>query len=157
MEQLHTAIAAGCTVSGYIWCYWDLAPIAHVRDALKVLEMAKLTPADVGMIWLDVEDTRTWPRRWLSGSQWLRDAIWAVKSAGYRPGIYTGKWFWDGYMKANFSEYPLWAAQYDGIPDLESVILFGGWTRERLWGKQYSSEGVDQNVFRPEVLPGGGP
>jgi len=41
-----------------------------------------------------------------------------------------------GSRSANIaSDLPLWAAQWDGIPTLESVHLFGGWTKA--FAKQY--------------------
>jgi hypothetical protein len=60
--------------------------------------------------------------------------------AQHRPTcIYTGRWFWVGYMNnaqdAWLLDYPLWAAQYDGQPNL-NIVRYGppGW---RVVGKQY--------------------
>ena len=153
--QLRSAIDNGCTVSGYIWCYWDVEPRQHVRDALDVIREAGLGPNDVRMVWLDVEDTNALYRTSLQ--YWLDEAVRAVEEAGYRAGIYTAAWFWDHYAgNVDFSRLPLWAAQYDGQPTLDSVRLFGGWTIEMVWGKQYSADEIDLNVFSELVARGGG-
>ncbi len=154
--QLCSALDRGCTVSGYVWCYWDADPRQHVADALDVLTEAGLGPREVGVIWLDVEDTESLPLARCSVDEWLREAVATVEAAGYRPGIYTGQWFWQTRVRGDFSWLPLWAAQYDGIPTLESVTLFGGWNQEMLWGKQYSADEIDLDVFSELVIPCGG-
>lgn len=152
--QLRSAIANGCSVSGYVWCHWDADPRQHVRDALSVLRDAGLGSADVGVVWLDVEDTESLAQARCSLEEWLQEAVCAVQEAGYIAGVYTACWFWPK-VRGDFSHLPLWAAQYDGIPTLESVVLFGGWSREMVWGKQYQGEGIDLDVFS-ELVRGGG-
>ena len=154
--QLLSALGNGCSVSGYVWCYWDLDPRQHVQDALGVLSEAGLGPNEVRMVWLDVEDTESLALSRCSVDEWLRQAVSVVEAAGYRVGIYTGQWFWQPRVRGDFSRLPLWAAQYDGIPTLESVRLFGGWTREMVWGKQYSGDEIDLDVFSELVIQGGG-
>ncbi len=151
VAQLKSAKANGCSLSGYIWCYWDMSPEWLIASALDVLGAAGLGPPDVGTIWLDVEErgpatgsiALIWP--------WLNAAIKAVQDDGYRVGIYTGKWFWDAFMPgvAVYGLLPLWVADYNNKPDLD-VALFGGW--QRCAGHQYSADGIDLDVFDESVV-----
>jgi hypothetical protein len=92
----------------------------------------------------------------------LGATLMALRGAGRNVGIYTGAWFWNDprYLDGRkpFTTVPLWAASYDGIPDLSRWTPFGGWTH--LAGKQYqgSEKGrpcgmaVDLDVFDDSVL-----
>ena len=69
-------------------------------------------------------------------------------------GIYTGKWWWDAYMRGStrFSHVPLLYAYYDEVASLDtwSYQAFGGWPLAT--GKQYSygyscGVNVDYNVM----------
>ena len=155
--QLHSALGNGCTVSGYVWCYWDLEPRGHVADALEVLSEAGLGPRQVRMVWLDVEDTESLTLARYSIGEWLREAVRTVQESGYVAGIYTARWFWRQHARdVDCHHLPLWAAQYDGVPTLDSVQLFGGWDRQMVWGKQYSADEIDLDVFSELVIQGGG-
>src|SRR4051794_22346919 len=49
-------------------------------------------------------------------TSWTRTFLTTLSAAvGRTPIIYTGGWFWRGYMgnPSGFSQYPLWAAQYN--------------------------------------------
>jgi len=152
ITQLHSAVANGCTVSGYIWCYWDLDAAAHISAALDVADEAGVP---LVMVWLDAEDTESANHQRIV--TWLHEATVLVEQRGQRCGIYTARWFWDSYVRSEeFAHLPLWAAQYDNEPTLESVQLFGGWSREMLRGKQYSADEIDLNVFSELVARGGG-
>ncbi len=75
-------------------------------------------------------------------------------------GIYTGSWYWgdathSNYMgnAANFANRPLWTSEYDGIPNVDVVSLYGGWQRAALKQWQGTStlagvKNVDLNVVR---------
>ncbi len=143
IAQLRSVAANGCTVSGYIWCYWNQKPWSHIADALSIIQEAQ---APVQMIWLDVEDEAGAERGLIR--DWLNAALDEVAKRGYSAGIYTGQWFWAVYGAGDsYSHVPLWTAQYDGVPDLDSVKLFGGWARELVWGKQYGADEIDLDVF----------
>jgi hypothetical protein len=153
--QIASARAAGCTVGGYVWCYGTLDPRKTVRDAIALARSANLA---LPVLWLDCEkytDSRgvTDPG---PDAVWLRAAIDESRKLGVRPGIYTGGWWWHEVMAntREFSDVPLWAAEYDGNPDLADFAPFGGWTRAS--GKQWaeklpSGAGLDQDVFLDEV------
>lgn len=60
--------------------------------------------------------------------------------------IYTGRWWWVDHFGDSqaFKDIPLWAAQYKPLPDratnlLDEVKLYGGWTRDKLVGWQYTN------------------
>jgi hypothetical protein len=145
--QLEWTWDCDCPVSGYIWCYWGLDPEYHVRDALSILKTVGMAPDEAKVIWLDAEDPP-------SGDvvAWLRTAIKTIQDAGYRAGIYTGKWWWDQHLPnvTEFAHVPLWVAQYDCVALLDDVELFGGWTRAH--GKQFSADGIDLDVFDGSVV-----
>jgi hypothetical protein len=71
---------------------------------------------------------------------------------GVQPGIYTGAWCWTEGWEA-FALLPLWAAQYDGIPDVDVFTPFGGWQTCAV--KQYSADGIDLNIARREYTVAG--
>jgi lysozyme len=65
---------------------------------------------------------------------WTRTFLTTLSAAvGRTPIIYTGGWFWRGYMgnPAGFSQYPLWAAQYN--PSASGPNLFGDWKYSTFW------------------------
>ena len=84
--------------------------------------------------------------------QWVREFLTTLKvRTGTDPIIYTGPWFWKGYMgnTREFSQYPLWTAEYG----VTSPKVYGGWDRWTFW--QYTDRaslrgvdgGVDRSVF----------
>lgn len=147
--QIASAIAAGCTVGGYVWCYRYLDPERTVRDAIA---LARSCDVVLPVLWLDCEDYRVDGELSDPGpdAAWLRAAVAACDDADVLPGIYTAKWWWIPSIDTDeFAVLLLWAAHYDGVPTLSSVPLFGGW--EQASGKQYASTPVDQNVFEDSV------
>lgn len=48
---------------------------------------------------------------------------------GIKPIIYTTAKFWDEHLKADFSDYPLWVAEYD----VDEPVLPHGWKEYHLW------------------------
>lgn len=142
VKQLRSAVANGCTTSGYIWCYFDEDPVRVVRESLHVVTAAAVP---ISMVWLDVEDELSVANASMSVETWLWSALRALWPR--RVGIYTARWFWERHVREPFNFVPLWAAQYDHQPTLESVELFGGWPRELVWGHQYSADEIDLNVF----------
>jgi len=74
-----------------------------------------------------------------------------------RAGIYTSSYMMRTYFgnTTAFSRWPLWSAQYDGVPELD-VLPYCGWTAEQIVGKQFGVEklggglAVDRDVFRSD-------
>lgn len=143
-EQVASAQRAGCTVSAYIWVYWDLEPVAHVRDALANLEGAPLAT-----VYLDCEDGN--PGSALD--DWLSKAVaeiefqgYTTELHGYRAGIYTRtNWWVEQGNSRGFTRLPLWLANYRSAPALDSIPLPGGWTMAS--GHQWTDNPIDQSVF----------
>lgn len=70
---------------------------------------------------------------------------------GKKPMIYTGPWFWDGYLNDPPGQPPAWSSHYDLWVATwgESVTLPRGWTQWRIW--QYvigPVAGIATNVDR---------
>ena len=86
---------------------------------------------------------------------WVRQFLQTVQQrTGRKPIVYTGSWFWRGYMAnpTGFAAYPLWAAQYNN--SITAPTLFGDWKASTFW--QYTdsksvsgiSGSVDSSFFR---------
>jgi GH25 family lysozyme M1 (1,4-beta-N-acetylmuramidase) len=143
-SQVESARANGCTVGGYVFCYAAFDPRQTVRDALALARSCGLR---LPVLWLDAETYEgTWP-----DVAWLREAVDECRVQGVQPGIYTGRWFWEGYLgnPEDFGDLPLWTAEYQDGPDIEGLTLYGSWRRAS--GHQWTSTPVDQNVFREAV------
>lgn len=150
-EQLRSARDNGCTVGGYVFGYAGTNP---VRTVLDVVGLAQAEGVSLPVLWIDVESYEGEPG---PDVEWIRDAVSECNRLGIRPGIYTGRWYWDAYLPdvTEFSHLPLWLAEYDNDPNVDNVTLFGGWNEAA--GKQFTSTPVDQNVFRPQYTMIGGP
>jgi len=153
--QIASARAAGCTVGGYVWCYFEFDPRKTVRDAIALARSVNL---NLPVLWLDCETYKNRDGSIDRGpdAPWLRAAIAECRALGVRPGIYTAGWWWRDFMDntTEFSDVPLWAADYNGTTDIDDVRMFGGWTKAS--GKQWaeklpSGAGLDQNVFLDDV------
>lgn len=63
-----------------------------------------------------------------------------ASACGRRPMIYTNPGFWNHYVAADFSAYPLWVADYG----VRAPQIPTGWTEWTLW--QYSQQGSVDGV-----------
>ena len=143
--QVTSALLNGCSVSPYMWAYRSFDPVASVRNALQVARSEGLDPA---ILWLDCEtylDVDHGP-----AVTWLLRAVRECGRRGVLAGLYSAVWWLQGYLQdwSDFTGLPLWLAQYDGNPTLDDVVLPAGWRPDMLWGKQYSADGIDLDVFR---------
>jgi hypothetical protein len=143
LDQMASAKANGCTVGGYMWCYKDADPRLSVREALALAKQAGVT---LPILWLDMEPFTDGT---MPDAYWLSQAVDECVLRGVKAGVYTGSWCWN--LGTAFKALPLWVAQYSGGPTLDDIQLFGGWTSDMVWGKQYIGEGLDQDVFRREA------
>lgn len=116
----------------------------YFADSLLVAPGPKLKPV------LDLEDSGGLNPQQLQ--QWVREFVTTITvRTGTTPIIYTGPWFWKGYMgnTPEFAYLPLWTAEYG----VSSPRLYGGWNQWTFW--QHTSNGhvdgidgvVDHNVF----------
>jgi hypothetical protein len=143
--QLEQALDFGATVSGYVWCYWNLDPNMHTHGALSVAE-----GFPIKRVWFDCEDD--------SGADqarvelWLATGVQVAADDQLPSGIYTGQFWWQDFAGNTdaFNDLPLWLARYDDIATLDFPHKFGGWTQ--LAGKQWTDKPTDQNVFSSEFI-----
>jgi hypothetical protein len=99
------------------------------------------------------------PNRAIYPPSRVEQLIFACDDAcqGYPSGKYSGLWWWDPATGKSqvWADDIWWSADYDGNPDIETFISFGGITR--LQAKQYRGTtniagiGVDVSTFRNPV------
>jgi hypothetical protein len=143
LDQIASARWAGCSVGGICWPYPEVDPRQTVLEALTLADHAGLT---LPILWMDLETYDGQPG---PDADWLLKAADAGVKQGVKCGLYTAQWYIDTYVPdaARLGHLPLWAAFYNHIADLDSVPIFGGWTRNMLWGHQYNADGIDRDVF----------
>lgn len=149
-ETLRRALKAGLRIGTYVAPGPRVAPalvISVVKNLLRdVWPYLELVAMDAEVSGLTVERI----------GQWLD----AIKDAGGRPWLYTGKWFWRQLGAPTRPwDVPLWLAEYDIEPG--SVEPLTGW--DVVSGHQFEGTtslaglSVDVNVFRREALSMGIP
>ena len=85
---------------------------------------------------------------------WTKSFLTTLQGAiGRTPMVYSGSWFWRGYMgnPSGFAQYPVWIADYE--PANTGPTLFGDWSYSSFW--QYTDAakvsgitgGVDASWF----------
>jgi GH25 family lysozyme M1 (1,4-beta-N-acetylmuramidase) len=145
-NDLRQARAAGLYVSGYHFGRPRLPLSTAAADARRfaaqlgnVREPGFLPPV------LDLEVTGGLSPA--NVTAWAKSFMATLQSQiGRVPMIYSGNWFWRGYMgnPSGFAQYPLWAAQYtSGI----GPNLFGDFSYSSFW--QYTDSA------RVNGIPGG--
>ena len=126
-----------------MWLYADADPRRGIRDAI---ELARSEGILLPVLWIDVE---TYTDGTIPSALTIAAAIDECELLGVQPGIYTSSAMWQRIANPNFSHLPLWVAHYyfEPRPNLEGVQLFGGWSRDMVYGHQWTSSPVDQSVF----------
>lgn len=136
------------------------------RELDKTLEVHQYVFDKTGkspFVWMDFEDKfRDHYNPPLLGYEvhpdvitgWVQYAIFLAEEEFGSVGLYTRRGWWQEYTADNsglFTNLPLWAADWDGVPDLNVYKPFGGWSKQTM--KQYAGdvtvEGVlcDLNVY----------
>lgn len=152
-SDLASARAAGVRASGYHFARPRLPLSTATSDARRFASQVGNVKAPGALPpVLDIEATGG-----LSAADvtaWTRTFLTALEqSTGRVPMIYTGPWFWKGYMgnPTGFSRYPVWVADYN--PSAASPSLFGDFGYSTIWqytdGARVSgiSGSVDGNYF----------
>lgn len=132
-QQMDACQAAGMPFNNYIYDY--LHDPTWRDGCLAGLEGVPLKPA---YVWADEEDTTASNMPLTKRVSAVAATLTKIAAAGYQAGVYTGRWFWVGYMgnTTAFKSYPLWDANYDGVPDPDlGFVPYGGWTHPTI--KQY--------------------
>jgi Glycosyl hydrolases family 25 len=145
-QQLMACRDAGLTTDAYVYLW----PGDTEASLMARARLAEGLP--VRRWWLDVEQTGVLPEAVGLGLRVLDTCPASISEAG----IYTGRWFWDGYLGGTdaFKDRSLWTSEYDGIVDPTRVRLYGGWTVDQVALKQYAGTStlagvgnVDLNVL----------
>jgi lysozyme len=139
------ARAAGLYVGAYHFARPRLPLTTAVTDARRfAAQVGNVRQAGYLPPVLDIEATGGLSAA--SVTSWTRSFLTTLSAAtGRTPMIYTGGWFWRGYMgnPTGFSGYPLWAAQY--TQSASSPDLFGDWTYSTFWQYTASARAVGIN------------
>lgn len=154
-RQLRAAVAGGMEVEVYVFLYYDEDPKLRLDWVSLAIE-----GLPVKFMWLDFEDGDTLPGGYSWQSLvvlWIHECMntAAARWGSGMIGLYTGAWWWRPNTNdtTDFSCWPLWVADYDGVANLE-FDRFGGWDACRM--KQFkgttdvSGYSVDLNYFREE-------
>ena len=137
-RDMLSARVAGMYVTGYHFARPRLPLTTAVSDARAFVSRYATTARGTLPPMLDIEVTDG-----LSAANvvaWVHTWVNTVRSAtGRTPIIYTGRWFWGGYLHnpGGFSGAPLWIADYE--PSLKSPPLTGDWSHSTFW--QYGDNG----------------
>jgi hypothetical protein len=153
-QQIEMCVQAGIVTDAYVFLWTNSNVDADMRAKLATLNGLE---RQVRKLWLDVEDTAgaSVDQRLTS----IRQALaicdeWSRAHGKPRPGIYTGRWWWRGYLgnTTEFGDRDLWTSQYDGVDDVTVFSPYGGWTSCRI--KQHAGTStlagvgnVDLNVL----------
>lgn len=142
VEQEQACVSFGIPFEIYIYDY--LTDPQWRADALS-----GLVGTNADRIWMDEEDTTAKGLSPTKRTNAIAASLQAVTDAGFTRGIYTGRWWWTGYLAnpSRFSAEPLWDANYDGIADATAdFVPYGGWSQPTM--KQYQGtstlDGVSQ-------------
>lgn len=149
IAHARTAQSKGCAVAFYVWLYAGVNGGDQVRYALATIAQTAMQPKSL------ILDCESYTDGSDPSAAVIGSAVGEVEHARLQPWIYTGAWWWNAHTmqgSTDFGQYPLWAAQYDGIPTLESVKPFGGWNTSTIKGKQYQGNPVDLSVISSELV-----
>lgn len=122
-QQMSACKYAQMPTEGYIYDY--LRDSSWRQGCLDGL--SRLSALRFSRVWADEEDTSPF-----SVGQRLNAimaTLTAITAAGYETGIYTGSWWWKGYLNntQQFSQEPLWDSHYDGVASTQVFTPYGGW------------------------------
>ena len=145
--QVQSALDNGCTVGGYCFLYPG-------TDMVRMVNSVADRCASIGLVlpilWLDVESFNG--QDITPGD--LAAAVSHSDALGIPTGIYTSREMWRRIgSPTGFQGLPLWAAQYDGQPTLESLLPVPN--LPLAVAHQYRGDPLDLNVMLEEytVLP----
>lgn len=145
--DIRAARAAGLYVGGYNFGRPRLPLSTAVTDAKTfAAQLGNVRQQGILPPVLDVETTGG-----LSAANvtaWVRSFLSTLEAAtGRTPMIYSGAWFWDGYMgnPKGFAHYPVWIAQY--TPGDTGPNLFSDFTYSTFW--QYSGGSYVPGISGP--------
>lgn len=160
LELMRSARDVGMPFDAYIYEYVGYSE--WVQGALQTLNRAASEDLVPLRIWFDIEDVEAQakamsvPQRVAAYERDLRLIDqWSVQMGLPRPGVYSGKWYWDQYLPGitAWKDRDLWDSDYDGVPDVDVGFRpYGGWLERAI--KQHvgtsvyaGMSGIDQNAL----------
>ncbi len=151
LEQIELLRERNLLIAMYVWGYRDVDPIKTIQDVVDFCASINLV---LPMLWLDLETYGDSPG---PDFAWIKRFTDHCKALGIPTGLYTGRWWVEGYFAgswstfSHFNDLPVWVAQYD---DVETLDVHPAWTREgfTVWGKQFSGTPIDRDVFLPDAF-----
>jgi hypothetical protein len=117
-----------------------------------VINRLKQQNVKYGMIWFDIEQCNGCWNDAASNVAYIRRAVNQAVKMGAHVGMYSSEGEWSATFgnDHSFTQFPLWYAHYDGVPNFnDGLYRFGGWTHPAM--KQYNDRGpcfdVDVNWY----------
>jgi GH25 family lysozyme M1 (1,4-beta-N-acetylmuramidase) len=146
VAQTASARQNGASVSNYFWLYSGIDPRYQVQQAIDTMIRCGTWDA---MLWIDVE---SYEGSFPTPAE-IQEALDACADFGVHAGIYSGAWVFQELGNPQFPGVPLWVADYDGSPEIDTPP-FGGMV---VWGKQYADVApdgspLDMDSFLPEAV-----
>jgi hypothetical protein len=144
LDQIWSALANGCTVSGYFWAYRAWEPEWSVDEALELWARA-----GVGQIPNLACDVESYGYEGCPDEAWARRARAQTHANEALACTYIADWvvdsYWGSYVSPDFADTESWLANYNGqvVPTCPSNY----WTTQV--GHQFSGNPVDLNSFDP--------
>lgn len=143
-QQMAAALAAGFKVGYYIYLWNGTSFHDQFRIAADKVSLAGLAHS-MCEAWADIEatDFEGWDKARIG------QEITTLLREQPGIGVYTGKWWADVYTTTNYLlpvGTPLWVAEYDHKPNLDSFSPFWGINRPTM--KQYEGDRVLASAAR---------
>lgn len=165
-RQIRNVLAGGMRVGPYAWGYRSSDPIRTINETLELAAAEYGTPP---VLWLDCETYTDGAGNVVDPGPdraWLWSFVNECTRIGQPAGLYTGAWWWLKYLQnsTEFWQVYLWYSNYgQNLGTLQGATLdawdaegFGGWNREYVVGKQFTSKwlgmSLDANVLDRSVV-----
>lgn len=145
LDQLHSAVDNGCTVSGYYWGYRGLDPARSVENALALWTLAGV--GVIPVLWSDIE---VYAGEGCPDQNWTLAACQHAVALGVRAGVYSSDYMIDTYWSSwlpELDQFRWWPANYNYGAHLNVPSKY--WSH--VDGHQYTSKPIDLDVFSSEV------
>lgn len=139
-SQASACERAGLPILGfYAFLYFGIDTLGQTQAAIELAQQF-----DAGWVLLDCESIDSYDNAKTPEDRILElwQCVIAVTNAGLRPAIYTGGWWWPGYMgnTDQFKHLPLWHSAYPNDGGAVRKVGYGGWIDVAL--HQFTSERV---------------
>lgn len=135
--QIQSALANGCSIGAYCWLYTSVDPARQVADSLGLMAGQGVT---LPLLWLDIEK---YTDGTMPNAAQIRAALAACEAQGIRGGIYSGKYVWQELGNPSLPGVPLWSANYDFNPTLDTP----SYGDMELVAHQFTSSPLDRSVI----------